>query len=134
MDPNTLNPSRGILNYFMASPTDEEQMGRLTHNQTYAPFDTQKLIDAGVLRVTYPGNGRDGGYDNVPEKDRWSLVSLANDAYPDSYTQNWPDKPQSVPDVLSLPFKDLMYDGKYNQVLWSLNKLGYKPEQFFADK
>lgn len=105
-------------------------MGALSSTGNYPNLDLKKLMDAGVLRITFPGNGKDGGYLNDPSPNHWSLVTMANDAAPESYTKNWPNKPASYADAQSAHFPDMMYDGKYHQVLWSLNQLGLPIEQF----
>ena len=109
-------------------------MGALSKTGNYPDLDMQKLIDAGVLRITYPGNGKDGGFIQDETPNHWSMVTLANDRAPDSYTKNWPNKPVSYDNAQQEGFPAMMYDGKYNQVLWSLNQLGLPIEQFLRGR
>lgn len=109
-------------------------MGALSSTGNYPDLDLRKLMDAGVLRITYPGNGKDGGFVDDKSPNHYSLVTLANDMAPASYTKAWPNKPESFSSAQAEGFPAMMYDGKYHQVLWSLNQLGLPIEQFLRGK
>lgn len=132
MSDGILSRSKGILSAYIPA-SEKQKMDQETHDIDYAPFSMKKLIDAGVVRVTYPGNGKDGGYVKNEDPEAWSIVTLANDLTKGSYTKKWPDKPKSIKSVVSMPFDELMYDGKYNQILWSIKKLGLNKEDLLED-
>jgi len=92
---------------------------------TYPPLNFENLIKSGAMRVTQPGNGRDGGFDASDDPDLWSLVSHANDTAQDSPTRAWPDKPSSYESASrSLNEPGPLYDGKYRQLVWSAQQRG----------
>lgn len=102
---------------------------------SYKPINFKKLIEAGVVRITQPGSGT--GPDPIINDDPkdWSLVTKYNDEYKDSYTQKWPTKPEAYEDAIaSLNAPGSLYDGKYNQIIWSARKAGLKPEDVFLEK
>ncbi|NBQ52347.1 MAG: hypothetical protein EBU49_02030, partial [Proteobacteria bacterium] len=91
----------------------------------YPPLNAENLIKSGAMRVTQPGNGRDGGFDESDDPEMWSLVSYANDTDPDSYTKAWPDKPSSYESASrSLNEPGPLYTGKYRQLVWSAKQRG----------
>jgi hypothetical protein len=92
---------------------------------TYPPLNAENLIKSGAMRVTQPGNGRDGGFDASDDPELYSLVSHANDTHPDSYTRAWPDKPSSYENAAGLLNKPgTLYAGKYRQLVWSAQQRG----------
>jgi len=87
-----------------------------------------------VVRITQPGDGR-GGYEVTPEPWNYSLVTAYNDQSPDSYTRNWPSKPEAYEDAAqSINKPGALYDGKYRQILWSAQQAGLSPEDVFLRK
>lgn len=99
------------------------------------------LIKAGAIFVTYP-HGEQGWETDDKEVWSYSLISLYNvqqggwtkDARkylkPESYTQADQDINSSAP---NLGTNKLVYDGKYNQILWSIKKLGIADNVAFLD-
>ena len=91
---------------------------------TYPPLNAKNLIKSGAMRVTQPGNGRDGGFDESDDPEMWSLVSHANDTHPDSQTRAWPDKPSSYESASRMLNEPGMSAGKYRQLVWSAQQRG----------
>ena len=101
------------------------------------PFDVDKLVGAGVIFITpaIEGNPKSEKYGKWLKLPYSHLVTLMNveKAKPTSWvhkaitkkapTTPWRDN-----------FVEKIYDGKYNQILWSLEKLGLDPEDFLVDK
>ena len=100
------------------------------------------LIKAGALFVTYPHGEQGWELDN---KEDWaySLISLYNVMQggwageakkylkPASYKKAEQQINSSAPNLGS---NQLVYDGKYNQILWSIKKLGIPDNVAFLDK
>jgi len=97
------------------------------------PFDIKKLVDKGVIFVSKPGDGKGGIGEPNWEGDA-SIITLYNIAN----AEPWMEKsiktpmPQAIPYVQKLQNK-LLYNGKYNQILWSIDKKGLKPEDFYLN-
>ena len=101
-------------------------MGDLGNSIQQMPLDYEKLLRAGALRITQPGDGK-GGFEVNSDPESYSIVSAYNDMSPNSITTQWPDKPESYAAAL----RDLrensmgpLYDGKYRQMLWSAQRKG----------
>ena len=94
----------------------EQQMSDLATNMQYDPLDARALIDAGAVRVVRHPD------DKTDDPERYSLVTHWNDIQPDTPTTGWPNKPEAYAAAqrdLADPNSGLLYNGKYNQILWS---------------
>jgi pyrimidine deaminase RibD-like protein len=99
------------------------------------------LIKAGALFVTYP-HGEQGWETDNQEDWAYSLISLYNVMQggwsseakkylkPASYKKAEQQVNSSAPNLGS---DKLVYDGKYNQILWSIKKLGIPDNVAFLD-
>ena len=100
------------------------------------------LIEAGAILITYPHGEQ--GWETDDERDwSFSLITLYNvlkggwtseaKKYlkPKSYKQAEQQINASAPNLGS---DQLVYDGKYNQILWSIKKLGIPDNVAFLDK
>jgi len=99
------------------------------------------LIKAGALFVTYP-HGEQGWETDNKEDWAYSLISLYNVIQggwtseakkylkPASYKKAEQQVNSSAPNLGS---DKLVYDGKYNQILWSIKKLGIPDNVAFLD-
>ena len=100
------------------------------------------LIKLGAIFVTYP-HGEQGWEINSKEDWAYSLLSLYNVTQggwpseakkylkPNSYKKAEQQINSSAPNLGS---DQLVYDGKYNQILWSIKKLGLPDEVAFLDQ
>jgi hypothetical protein len=99
------------------------------------------LIQRGAIFVTYPHG--DSGWETDKKLDwQFSLITLMNVEQipwckeapkyrkPASYKKAEQKINSSAP---NLGNDQLVYDGKYNQILWSIQKLGIPEEQAFLD-
>ena len=105
------------------------------------PLNVPLLIQRGAIFVTDP-HGDNGWETNHPEDWQFSLITLFNvlsggwtaeakqHLKPNSYKKAEQQINSSAP---NLGNDQLVYDGKYNQILWSIDKLGLG-EQAFLDK
>jgi hypothetical protein len=100
------------------------------------------LIQRGAIFVTYPHG--DSGWETDKKLDwQFSLITLMNVEQipwckeapkyrkPASYKKAEQKINSSAP---NLGNDQLVYDGKYNQILWSIQKLGIPEEQAFLDR
>lgn len=109
-----------------SNPEFIKQMSDPTVQQAYRPLNLKALMDNGAIRIVHGG----GKVSNDPND--WSLVTMYNDLHPDGSTASWQNKPQSVPDALSkLNSPGPLYNGKFNQIVWSARRLGMRPEDIF---
>ena len=95
------------------------------------PFDIKKLVDRGIIHVTAPGDGK-GGVDKPNWEGDVSIITLYNL----DKAEPWMKKAITMPAPKAIPHvqdaqEDLFYNGKYNQILWSIDKKGFKPEEFY---
>ena len=95
------------------------------------PFNIKKLVDRGVIHVTAPGDGK-GGVDKPNWEGDVSIITLYNL----DKAEPWMKKAITMPAPKAIPHvqdyqEDLFYNGKYNQILWSIDKKGFKPEEFY---
>ena len=95
------------------------------------PFDIKKLVDKGIIHVTAPGDG-EGGIGKPNWEGDASIITLLNLRKADP----WMKKAITMPAPKAIPHvqdaqEDLFYNGKYNQILWSIDKKGFKPEEFY---
>jgi hypothetical protein len=119
---------------YLADDMPDESFSDSAQRQEYLPLDVRKLIDAGVVRITQPGDGQ-GGYKVTPEPWNYSVVTAYNDQSPNSYTRNWPSKPEAYEDAAtSINEPGALYDGKYRQILWSAQQAGLSPKDVFLRK
>jgi hypothetical protein len=95
------------------------------------PFNIQKLVDKGIIFVSKPGDGKGGVGEPNWEGDT-SIITLKNldNADPWMKISIKSPMPQAIPYVQKDQDK-LVYNGKYNQILWSIEKKGLKPEDFY---
>ena len=95
------------------------------------PFDIKKLVDKGIIFVSKPGDGKGGVSEPNWEGDA-SIITLYNmaNAAPWMKTSIKTPMPQAIPYVQKDQDK-LFYNGKYRQILWSIKKKGFKPEDFY---
>jgi len=104
-------------------------------------LNVPELIKAGALFVTYP-HGEQGWETDDQEDWSYSLISLFNVMHggwtseakkylkPASYKKAEQQINSSAPNLGS---EKLVYDGKYNQILWSIKKLGISDNVAFLD-
>lgn len=102
------------------------------------PLNVKKLIEAGAIRVTQPGDGK-GGYEQPDDPSKFSLVTLINDLT-NPATSSWPNRPESIEAAQQMinaavdpKIGHLVYDGKYRQILDSAKLLGLKESDIFLD-
>ena len=113
-----------------------------TFNIKRRPLNVPLLIQKGAIFVTYPHG--DQGWETDAKLDwQLSLITLLNVEQepwckeapkyrkPASYKRAEQQINSSAP---NLGNDQLVYDGKYNQILWSIQKLGIPEEQAFLDK
>lgn len=112
---------------------DHAAMSDMGSSMQYAPLNLENLLRAGAVRVTHPGDGK-GGYEQSTDPDAYSIVSHYNDQHSNGMTQQWPDKPESysaAADAINKPGP--LYDGKYQQILWSAQQKGLPESEIFLN-
>ena len=121
---------------YLPPDLDEKAFGDLSRNMQYQPLNWDRLIKAGAIRITQPGSGTGPEPKITDDPEQWSLVSLQNDKSRDSYTMKWPTKPESYESAMKIlnQSNDMLYDGKYRQILWSAKQLGLSPQEVFMKK
>ena len=94
------------------------------------PLNLRALLDAGALRVTYPGTG--DGSANTNDRENFSLVSLYNDLV-GRQSATWPTHPRAgeFVDRLQTVREPFLYAGKYNQLVDSARRLGLSDDDIF---
>ena len=109
-----------------------------TFTQERQKLNVPLLIQKGAIFVTHP-HGEQGWETDNPEPWAFSLVTLYNVPQggwtaeakkylkPASYAQAAKQINSSAPNLGS---DQLVYDGKYNQILWSIKKLGLDAQAF----
>ena len=112
-----------------------------TFNQQRRKLNVPLLIQKGAIYVTYP-HGEQGWEADAKEDWQFSLITLYNVQQggwtaearkylkPESYKRAEQQINSSAP---NLGNDQLVYDGKYNQILWSIKRLGLG-EQAFIDR
>jgi hypothetical protein len=126
--------------------TNEEGVAEGYSNTTFnvdrRKLNVPALIQKGAILVTHP-HGEQGWETDNKEDWAFSLLSLYN-----VLQGGWPNeakkylKPQSYKraeqqinsSAPNLGSDKLVYDGKYNQILWSIKKLGIPDNVAFLDK
>jgi hypothetical protein len=109
-----------------------------TFNQERKALNVPLLIQKGAIYVTYP-HGEQGWETDAKENWAYSLITLYNVKQggwpaeakkylkPESYKQAEQQINLSAPNLGS---DQLVYDGKYNQILWSIKQLGLGEQAF----
>ena len=102
------------------------------------PLDVLKLIDAGVLFITpaIDGDPKSPTYKEWLDESGSHIITLYNIDH--SSADSWINKAvtkQADPAPLhTKDFTQHLYDGKYNQILWGLEKLGIDPNTMLFDE
>ena len=102
------------------------------------PFDVNKLIDAGAIFITpsIEGNPTSKNYKKFLKSKHTHLITLHNIKH--SSEDSWIHTAitKSVPPTHwdNEDFANNLYDGKYNQILWSLDELGIPYESMLIDE
>ena len=101
------------------------------------PFDVNKLIDVGAIFITpaIEGDPNSKHYKKFLRRPHTHLITLRNieEASPDSWIHTAITRKASPKHWQSKDFSKNLYDGKYNQILWSLDKLGIPYESMLID-
>lgn len=100
------------------------------------PFDIEKLLNYGIVFVTpaIDGDPDSPTYKEFTGEDYSHLITLYNliHSSPEGWVRKAITKRGDV-----LPWKDKfwekIYDGKYNQILWSLNYLSIDPKDMLVE-
>ena len=98
------------------------------------PFDIKKLVDKKIIFVTKPGDGK-GGISKPNWEGDASTITLWNMSKAEPWMKVAIQSP--MPEAIPYVQKDqdkLIYNGKYRQILWGINKMGLKPEDFYLNK
>jgi len=94
------------------------------------PFDIKKLANKGIVFITKPGDGKGGVADPNWEGDA-SVLTLYNmdkaEPWMEVAVKNL--MPQAIPYIQKDQDK-LIYNGKYRQILWGIDKKGLNPKDF----
>jgi hypothetical protein len=119
-----------------------EGYSNTTFNVDRRKLNVPALIQKGAILVTHP-HGEQGWETDNKEDWAFSLLSLYNVLQggwaseakkylkPESYKRAEQQINSSAPNLGS---DKLVYDGKYNQILWSIKKLGIPDNVAFLDK
>ena len=108
-----------------------------TFNEQRKKLNVPYLIQKGALYITYP-HGHEGWELDVEDPEFYSVITYYNVA-----GGGWPKdapkhaKPKSYKDAEkeintskpNLGNSDLIYDGKYDQIIWSIKKLKLDPKK-----
>jgi len=98
------------------------------------PFNIKKLVDKKIIFITKPGDGK-GGIEEPNWEGDASIITLYNMAKAEPWMKQAIKSP--MPQAISYIQNDqdkLIYNGKYNQILWGIKKMGLKPEDFYLNK
>ena len=121
-----LNPTERVYDYDPGRDTVPERL----------PFDIDKLVNSGVVFVTpaINGNPKSKNYKKWMKTPHTHLISLYN--VENSSEDGWILKAitkRAPTGQFKGNFVDKIYDGKYNQILWGLEKLGINPMDMLID-
>ena len=121
-----LNPNERVYDYEEGRDTVPEKL----------PFDIDKLVNSGVVFVTpaINGNPKSKNYKKWMKTPHTHLISLYN--VENSSEDGWILKAitkRAPTKGFKGNFVDKIYDGKYNQILWGLEKLGINPMDMLID-
>jgi len=101
------------------------------------PFDVNKLINAGAVFITpaIEGDSSSKNYKKFLKKPYTHLITLHNlrHSSPDSWIHTAVTRSASPKHWEGKEFTNNLYDGKYNQILWSLDELGIPYESMLID-
>jgi hypothetical protein len=101
------------------------------------PFDVNKLINAGAVFITpaIEGDSSSKNYKKFLKKPYTHLITLHNVRHssPDSWIHTAVTRSASPKHWEGKEFTNNLYDGKYNQILWSLDELGIPYESMLID-
>jgi hypothetical protein len=122
----SINPNEKVYDYQEGRNTVPERL----------PFDINKLVNSGVVFVTpaIDGDPNSKTYKEWLEEPGSHLITLLNviKSSKNGWIRKAITKRASTKDWKS-NFVDNIYDGKYNQILWSLEKLGIDPMDMLID-
>jgi hypothetical protein len=98
------------------------------------PFNIKKLVDKKIIFITKPGDGK-GGIEEPNWEGDASVITLYNMAKAEPWMKQAikSPMPQAISYIQNNQDK-LIYNGKYNQILWGIKKMGLKPEDFYLNK
>ena len=100
-------------------------------------FDVDKLLRVGAVFITpaIDGDPKSKTYKKWLDEPYVHLITLKNviETEPDSWIHKAISK-KGNPESYRKDFVYKFYDGKYNQILWSLEKLGIDPNEMIEDK
>ena len=133
--------SMSLTENFADGRNPQDRFSTITWRHERRKLNVPALINAGAILVTYPHTKQGWDTDN---KEDWSysLISLYNVLQggwpseakqylkPESYKKAEQQINSSAPNLGS---DQLVYDGKYNQILWSIKKLGIPDKVAFLD-
>lgn len=113
----------------LPQPIDHASMSDMGNSANYRPLNLPNLLSSGAVRVTQPGDGR-GGFDANDHPWDYSIVTHYNDLH--GGTGKWPSKP-SAHDLAAQQINQPgpLYNGKYNQILWSARQKGMIDNDIF---
>jgi len=101
------------------------------------PFDVNKLINAGAVFITpaIEGDSSSKNYKKFLKKPYTHLITFHNlrHSSPDSWIHTAVTRSASPKHWEGKEFTNNLYDGKYNQILWSLDELGIPYESMLID-
>ena len=102
------------------------------------PFDVNKLIDAGAIFITpsIEGNPTSKNYKKFLKSKHTHLITLHNIKHSseDSWIHTAVTRFAPPTHWDNEDFANNLYDGKYNQILWSLDELGIPYESMLIDE
>jgi len=102
------------------------------------PFDVNKLIDAGAIFITpaIEGDSSSKNYKKFLKRPYTHLITLHNIRHssPDSWIHTAITRFASPKHWEGKDFANNLYDGKYNQILWSLDELGIPYESMLINE
>ena len=102
------------------------------------PFDVNKLIDAGAIFITpsIEGNPTSKNYKKFLKSKHTHLITLHNikNSPEDSWIHTAVTRFAPPTHWDNEDFANNLYDGKYNQILWSLDELGIPYESMLIDE
>ena len=142
MDPKNPLWKNAKLNVQFVKQGVAEGYSNTTFNVDRRKLNVPALIQKGAILVTHP-HGEQGWETDNKEDWAFSLISLYNVLHggwtteakkylkPASYKKAEQQINSSAPNLGS---DKLVYDGKYNQILWSIKKLGIPDNVAFLDK
>ena len=102
------------------------------------PLDVLKLIDAGVLFITpaIDGDPESQTYKEWLDEPGSHIITLYNidHSSEDGWINKAVTKQEDPTPLHTKDFTQDLYDGKYNQILWGLEKLGIDPNTMLFDE